>query len=231
MDINTISNEIRTKVNHIVNIKSQSYSKEISSLSEEEQEIKMSTMFTDITFEVSEKIIKDKLSRFNPKPFKFSFYVNKSKYFRQTINEIQPQLNDDIFFDESLIEAAAAKYKEDEYFVLSFEGHFLRDFGFIGTKKIDSEEEAKDAWFPSLLNCLQSKSKNEEELQTIKDLIYFGFSKALLLKYVFVDSEKLSSSLNSVDYVIFDGNKISNQEFEEMRKTKSIRKGHKKGNS
>ncbi len=229
MDIITISNEIRNKVNHIVNIKSQSYSKQISSLSEEEQEIKMSTMFTDITFEVSEKIIKDKLSKINPKPLAFSFYVNKGKYFKQTISEIQPQLNEDIVFVPSLVEEAAAKFKDDDYFILSFEGYFLKDFGFIGTKKIDSEDEAKNTWFPSVLNCLQSNNNNTLELQTVKDLIQFGFSKALLLKYVFVDSDKLSTSLNSVDYVIFEGKKITNEEFENIRRLKSLGKGNKKG--
>lgn len=229
MDILSISNEIRKKVNHISNLRSNSYMKEISSLPEDEKEIKMSIMYADITFEVSENLIKEKLAKFNPKPLKFSFQVNKRKYFQQTIEEIKPQLSEDIFINEEKTDKCLKKIKDSEQFVISFEGFFLKDNGFIGRKKIYDSNDIEASWVPFVLDNLEIKNGELKELDTIKKLIQFGFKKAISLNYVFIDSKKLTESLASVDDIIFEDNKITVEEFESLIKIKSMGSGSKKG--
>ncbi len=227
MDIQTITNEIKQKLTHAVNTKSPSYAKTISSLPEQEQESKMSTFITDLTFEISEKVVKDKIRKMNPKPISFTFYINRAKYFEQTLNELVSQLKDDVYFEEKDLAEALAHQNTLTPFIIEFTGHFLKDYGYIGKKTSQHNELIRQEWFTSILKCVKMKDYEnienaEETLNTLKEFITIGFEKAINQEYVFVDNLKIEESLRTLDYVIFEDNKLSPDEFNSFRKSISI---------
>ncbi len=226
MDIQTITRDIQNKLTHVANIKSQSYSKTLSHLSPEEQETKMSTFITEITFDVSEKVIKDKLSKMNPKPIAFSFFINREKYFEQTIKELTSQLRDEVYFDAEELEKQKEIIHNKEYFIMNFAGHFLSDYGYIGKKNNVQDSEIKEKWFPAVLACLKVKDMEADEaektLSFLKEFIIFGFNKAIGLEYVFVDNDKFAESLNSVEYVMVGDTKMTSTEFDNYRKNNAF---------
>lgn len=225
MDIRTLTDEIRTKLEHTINIKSKSYSKTIEDLSENEQEEKMSTFITDITFEVSEKVIKDKLSRFNPKPLKFQFYIDPTKYYEQTLGELLGQLPNEIKCNEKELEKELQNLKSIDNFIIEFEGYFLKDYGFIGKKTGVHNDFIKKEWFPSILKCLDKNGDTtDEDLISLREFISLGFSKAIDQVYVFVDDAKIIESLKSLNHVMIQDKKISAEEFDSYRKLNSFKK-------
>jgi len=62
MDIQNLTNEIRNKLNHVVSTKLPTYLKTLENDSEEEKEASVSLYVTDLTFQVSNKIIKKIIS-------------------------------------------------------------------------------------------------------------------------------------------------------------------------
>lgn len=227
MDIQTITNEIKQKLTHAVNTKSPSYAKTISSLPENEQESKMSTFITDLTFEISEKVVKDKIRKMNPKPISFTFYINRAKYFEQTLNELVSQLKDDVYCDDVTLEKEISIQKTLPPFIIDFTGHFLKDYGYIGKKTSQDNELIRNEWFTAILKCIRMKDYEnienaEETLNTLKEFITIGFEKAINQEYVFVDNIKIEESLRTLDYVIFEDNKLSVEEFNSFRKSISI---------
>lgn len=227
MDIQTITNEIKQKLTHAVNTKSPAYAKTISSLPENEQESKMSTFITDLTFEVSEKVVKDKIRKMNPKPINFTFYINRAKYFEQTLNELVSQLKDDVFCDEETLQKEIEHQKSLNPFVIEFSGYFLKDYGYIGKKQSLEISIIRQEWFPSILKCINMKDYDtienpEETLNTLKHFITIGFEKAINQEYVFVDNVKIEESIRTLDYVMLGDNKLSVDEFNSFRKSISI---------
>ncbi len=227
MDIQTITNEIKQKLTHAVNIKSPAYAKTISSLPENEQESKMSTFITDLTFEISEKVVKDKIRKMNPKPISFTFFINRAKYFEQTLNELVSQLKDDVYCDEAILKNELEQQKTLTPFIIEFTGHFLRDYGYIGKKTSEDNNLIRQEWFPSILKCIKMKDYEnienpEETLDTLKQFITIGFEKAINQEYVFVDNIKIEESIRTLDYVMLEDNKLSVEEFNSFRKSISI---------
>ncbi len=221
MDIQTLTDEIRHKLNHVVSTKIPSYLKTLENESDEEKEANVSLYVTDLTFQVSNKIIKEKLSRFNPKPIEFTFHMNRAKYFEQTIRELMVQVNQEVYFDEEAMKKKKIELLVEQPFQISFCGHFLKDYGYIGTKHIEQTKEISEQWFPAILSCLRVTEEDpkeaEEMLSFIKKFVLFGFEKALNMKYVFIDMVKMDENLASVDFVSIQDVKMTAEEFIQYR--------------
>lgn len=225
MDIQSLTEEIRTKLAHTISVKTKSYSKTISELDEDEQEEKMSTYITDITFQVSEKVIKDKLAKFNPKPHTFQFHIDPIKYYHQTLGELLGQLTDEIKSNEEILKSELETLKDTPEFIIEFTGHFLKDYGFIGQKIGVNNDFIKTVWFPSILRCLDKNGDTTaEDLVSLREFISIGFSKAINQTYVFVDDNKIIESLKTLNYVSTSNGKMSPEEFDNYRKNISFKK-------
>lgn len=227
MDIQTITKELQQKLTHAVNTKSKAYEKTIANLSDSEKESKMSNFITDLTFEISEKVVKDKIRRINPKSIQFTYYVNREKYFSQTLRELIFQLQDEVYADEDLLQVELNNQKQLSPFAINFNGHFLKDYGYIGVKKSKDNNIMIKDWFPSILKCIKIKNEDdiensEETLHTLKEFITMGFEKAINQEYVFVDNSKIEDSLKTIDYVLVENNKLSSEEFNSFRKSVSM---------
>lgn len=228
MDIQTITDEIRHKLTHLVNVKVPSFSKTIENQSEEEKESQVSLFITDLTFQVSNKVIKEKISKMNPKPLEFTFYINRAKYFEQTVNELVKQIQEGVYFDAEEIKTQQAKFANQEPFAISFKGHFLKDYGYMGHKTISHKDEINNDWFPAILSCLKVKEEDpqaaKEMLDFIQKFVLFGFKKALDMEYVFVEQVKMDENLLSVDYIQVKDKKMTTDEFIQFREANLIGK-------
>ena len=228
MDIQTITDEIRHKLNHLVSIKVPSFTKDLVDETEEEKDSKVSLFITDLTFQVSNKVIKEKISRMNPKPVEFTFYINRTKYFEQTVNELVKQIQQGVYFDEKEIENQKHKFEGQEPFQIKFNGYFLKDYGYMGNKKISHSDEIINEWFPSILSCLRVEETDPETAKEMLDFmnkfVLFGFKKALDMEYVFVDQVKMDENLFSVEYVMAGDKKMTPEEFIQFRENNLIGK-------
>lgn len=221
MDIQEITNEIKHKLNHIVTTKVPAYAKTLENETEEDKESKVSLYVTDLTFQVSDKIIKERISRINPKPVKFTFNINPSKYFEQTINDLMSQINQEVYFDQDEMANQKAKFEGKDPFQITFQGYFLRDYGYIGSKNIVQTEEIVSKWFPAILSCMRikdvPKDESEEMLNFLKQFVLFGFEKAINMQHVFVDMNKMDESLYAVESVTVGDKSIGTDEFKQFR--------------
>jgi hypothetical protein len=228
MNIQTITDEIRHKLNHLVSIKMNSYLKTLENVEEEDKEAKISIFVTDLTFQVTDKVIKQKLSKMNPKPLSFVFHLNRQKYFEQTVKELMVQVNEEVYFDEDEVNKQKLKFSNNETFEISFNGYFLEDYSYIGSKKIAQPDEIRQEWFPSILSCLRVKEENQTEaenmLNFLKDFVSFGFNKAIEVENVFIDIQKMNESLSSVDFVSIGDKKLSAEEFIQFREDNMLGK-------
>ena len=201
----------------MVSTKVNSYAKGLIEQEEDERESNISMYITELTFEVSNKVIKDHIARINPKPLRFTFVINREKYFQQTINDLTSQVNDEVYFDKEEIASQATKISNEKPFSISFSGYFLKDYGFIGSKKISESDEITKEWFPSILSCMKVNEEDsvaaEEKLTFLRGLVAFGFSKALTMEHVFIDATNMSKSLESVEYVLIEDKKIDVEDF------------------
>lgn len=221
MNIEEITSEIKHKLNHVVSTKVPSYAKTLENESEEERESKVSFYITDLTFQVSDKIIKEKIARINPKPVKFTFHISRGKYFEQTIGELMTQINQEVYFDQAAMEEEKKKFEGSTPFDITFQGYFLNDFGYIGSKHIAQTDEIVSDWFPAILNCMRVKNTDEAEgeemLAFLKQFVVFGFQKAINMEHVFVDVAKMDESLYSVESVSVGEKKLTTEEFKKFR--------------
>lgn len=228
MNILTITEEIKHKLNHLISTKLNSYVNTLGDFSESERESKVSMFITDLTFQLSSKIIKEKISKINPKPLTFTLKINREKYFEQTANELMKQVNEGVYFDPEEISKQKQKFVNQGAFDMEFSGYFLEDNGYIGTKKIIQKDELISTWFPAILSCLKVDNKEtevgNEMLKFVEDFVTFGFNKALDLEYVFIDSNKINETLLSVDYVVFDQKEITVQDFLNIKEKKTFNK-------
>jgi len=228
MDIQEITNEIKNKLNHIVSTKVPAYTKTLENDSEDDKESKVSLYITDLTFQVSDRVIKEKISRINPKPVKFTFNINRGKYLEQTVNDLMTQINQEVYFDENEMNIQKQKFEGSAPFQITFQGYFLKDYGYIGSKHIAQTEEIMNEWFPAILSCMRIKNAANEEaeemLAFLRNFVMFGFEKALNMVHVFVDMKKMDESMYSVEYVSIGDNKLSFEEFKQFRENSLLNK-------
>jgi hypothetical protein len=228
MDIQEITNEIKHKLNHVVSTKVPAYTKSLENETEEDKESKVSLYVTDLTFQVSDRIIKERISRINPKPLTFTFHINRGKYFEQTINDLMKQINQEVYFDQEEVNLQKAKFDGAELFEITFQGYFLRDYGYIGSKHITQTEEIVNNWFPAILSCMRIKDvpadEAEDMLNFLKQFVLFGFQKAINMQHVFVDMVKMDESLYAVEYVSVGDKKLTTEEFKQFREENILNK-------
>lgn len=221
MDIQEITKEIKHKLNHAVSTKVPAFTKTLKDVAEEDKDSKISLYITDLTFQVSDKVIKEKISKINPKPVKFTFHINRGRYLEQTINDLVGQINDEVYFDHEEMNVQKKKFDGSSPFEISFQGYFLRDYGYIGSKHILQTEQIVKDWFPAILSCMRIKNveevEAEEMLTFLRQFILFGFEKALNMEHVFIDMAKMDDSLYAVDHVLVGDKNLSTEEFKQFR--------------
>ncbi|NCP98396.1 hypothetical protein GW796_00785 [archaeon] len=229
MNIQTLTEEIQHKLKHLVSIQLPKHLKSIGDNTEVDNDTETSIFITNLTFDVSNKIIKEKLSKMNPKPLNFIFHIDREKYFEQTAKELMLQINEEIiYFDHDTIDKTKESFRGGSTFDITFNGYFLEDYGYIGTKKILQTEEITDIWFPAILACLKFREDSDtdasETLNFIRDFVTFGFKKALAMENVFIDFEKMNSSLLSVSSISVGQNTLTPEQFIEFRKENKLGK-------
>jgi hypothetical protein len=228
MDIQEITKEIKNKLNHAVATKVPAYAKTLIDETEDDKESKVSLFITDLTFQVSDRVIKEKISRMNPKPVTFTFHINRGKYLEQTVNELMTQINQEVYFDEEVIYIKKKRCNGITPFVISLKVFFLKDYGYMGSKHIAQTDEIVNEWFPAILSCMRIKNAEaeqaEEMLTFLKEFVVFGFQKALNMTHVFVDMVKMDESMFSIEYVSVGDKKLSPEEFKQFREENLINK-------
>jgi hypothetical protein len=228
MDIQEITKEIKHKLNHVVSTKVPAYAKTLVNESEEDKESKVSLYITDLTFQVSDRVIKERISRMNPKPVTFTFHINRGKYLEQTINELMTQINQEVYFDENEMNIQKNSFEGSSPFEITFQGYFLKDYGYIGSKHILQTEEIVNQWFPAILSCMRVKDAEgeqaEEMLSFLKEFVIFGFKKALNMTHVFVDMQKMDESMYAIEYISVGNKKLNTDEFKQFREENLLNK-------
>ena len=228
MDIQEITKEIKHKLNHVVSTKVPAYAKTLANESEEGKESKVSLYITDLTFQISDRVIKEKISRMNPKPVTFTFHLNRGKYLEQTVNELMTQINQEVYFDENEMNIQKNSFEGSSPYEITFQGYFLKDYGYIGSKHILQTEEIVNQWFPAILSCMRVKNvegeQAEEMLSFLKEFVIFGFKKALNMTHVFVDMEKMDESMYSIEYISVGEQKLNPEEFKKFREENLLNK-------
>lgn len=206
-----IQDLISRKTNHLIGTKLQKYANSLpKEMSQEDSDRLISKFVTDISFDVSNRVIQDKICKINPKPLDFDIELEFSDYFESSLNDLMNNLPDGVYINDEVVRENTTKIREEKTnLVISFSGYCMKDGGYIGTKQIQNSKEFIDTWCNLVLSSLYTDDPKSNTLEYIK----YGFNSAILSTHVIIEEKPFTKTLINSNKITSKG---KNLKFEEL---------------